>query len=78
MLYLFKVYALATFVVFGFSSILMLVMYGYEQARVYSGLLSRPPRDDADCRRPSSRILRDFTKRLARSRSQRPAFHVKP
>jgi hypothetical protein len=36
MVYLFKVYALATTVVFGFSGTLMLAMYAFQQAKDYS------------------------------------------
>jgi hypothetical protein len=36
MLYLFKVYALTTTVVFGFSGMLMLAMYAFQQAKDYS------------------------------------------
>jgi hypothetical protein len=36
MVYLFKVYALAATVVFGFTGMLMLVIYAFQQARDYS------------------------------------------
>lgn len=36
MLYLFKVYALATTAVFGFSGMVMLAILAYEQAKEYS------------------------------------------
>ena len=36
MLYLLKVYALVTFIVFGFTGMVMLAMLGWQQAREYA------------------------------------------